>query len=368
MTTASGSRVAAQPVERPGLRRRRRDDEERVVASPRDRGVELDAAARVEHGRVDDAAGRPVEVGGEDALDRGQRARSLHAQLGERREVEQRDRLAGGAVLVGDRAEPVLAAVGVHVLRPLAGPRVPHGALPAGRLAEAGAGGGEAVVQRHQPQAARGAGLQVRPVHRVQPAQRLAGALEEVARAGLGRREAAHVEVGRVHGRRARVDPLRQRAADAGAEDDALRVHAGGDEEPGDLGGLPEQEVAVRREALRRAQVVREARLSQRRHAHARLGERSREVLQVRLELAEGEVRPGSTPSCAAGRRARTRRRAGRRGSDARRWSRPGRGRSAGRAWRRPPARSAPSSAPRGAARAGRRRAGRGRATTARRR
>ncbi len=128
-------------------------------------------------------------------------------------------------------------------------------------------------------------------MHRVQPAQRLAGALEEVARAGLDRREAAHVQVGRVHGRRPRVDPLRERAADAGAEDDALRVHARGDEEPGDLGGLPEQEVAVRREALRRAQVVGEARLCQRRHADARLGERPREVLQVRLELAEGEVR-----------------------------------------------------------------------------
>ena len=368
MTTVPGVRWRAQPVERPGLRRRRRDDEERVLSGPRDRGVELDAAARVEHGRVDDAAGRTVEVRGEDALDRGERARSLHAQLGERGEVEQRDRLAGGAVLFGDRAEPVLAAVGVHVLRPLARPRVPHGALPAGRLAEAGAGGGEAAVQRHQPQAARGAGLQVRPVHRVQPAQRLAGALEEVARAGLDRREAAHVQVGRVHGRRARVDPLRERAADAGAEDDALRVHAGGDEEPGDLGGLAEQEVAVRREALRRAQVVRDARLRQRRHADARLGERPREVLQVRLELAEGEVRRDRRRRARPAVGLERADDAGRRGSDARRWSRRGRGRWGGREWRRPPARSAPSSAPRGAARAGRRRAGRGRATRARRR
>ena len=54
---------------------------------------------------------------------------------------------------LGDRGEPVLAAEGVLVLRPLARRRVPVGALPAGRLAEDGAGGGEAVVQRHAPQA-----------------------------------------------------------------------------------------------------------------------------------------------------------------------------------------------------------------------
>ena len=76
----------------------------------------------------------------------------------------------------------------------------------------------------------------------------------------------------------------------AGSEDDALRVHAGSDEEAGDLRRLAEQEVGVGREALRRAQEVGEARLGKRRHAHARLRERALEVLEVGLELPEGEV------------------------------------------------------------------------------
>ena len=127
-------------------------------------------------------------------------------------------------------------------------------------------------------------------MHGVQPTEGLVRALEEVAGVRLRRREAAHVEVGDVDRRGALVDPAGKRPADPGSEDDALRVHAGGDEEPRDLRRLAEQEVGVGREALRRAQIVREARLGQRRHAHARPGERQLEVLEVGLELPEGEV------------------------------------------------------------------------------
>ncbi len=292
MTTVAGAGVAAQPVERLVLRRRGGDDEERVAAQPRDRRVELDPAARVEHRRVDDAARRPVQVGGEDPLDQRQRLRAVHAQLGERGEIEERDALARGAVLRGHRAEPVLAAVGVGVLRALARRRVPVRPLPAGGLAEAGAGGGEPVVQRDAPQPARRARLQEGPVHRVQAAQRLARACVQVARVALGRREAADVERRRrpPSGRRSSIHSASARPA-PGPRMMPWRVQAGRDEEPGDLGGLAQQEVAVGREALGRAQVVREARLPQRRHAHARLGERPCEVLEVGLELAKGEVR-----------------------------------------------------------------------------
>ena len=239
--------MAAQPVERPGLRRRRGDDEERVLGEPRDRGVELHAAARVEHGRVDDAARRPVEVRGEDALDRrrarpgpprgawrttrGRTARRPRARRGARR----RPRRTSSGGRRSTRTPAARPGGAYHMARsqPAASPKQ---APAAARRSYSGTS--------RRPRAV--PGCRIRPVHRVQPAQRLAGALEEVARAGLGRREAAHVEVGRVHRRRAGVDPLRERAAGAGAEDDALRVHAGGDEEPGDLGGLAEQEVAVR--------------------------------------------------------------------------------------------------------------------------
>ena len=127
-------------------------------------------------------------------------------------------------------------------------------------------------------------------MHGVEAAQRLARALEQVAGVGLGGGEATHVHLRGVDGRRALVDPARQRKADSRAEDDALRVHAGGDEQSGYLACLAEDEVAVRREALRRAQVVREARVRQRRDALGGGGQRPAEVLHVRLELAEREV------------------------------------------------------------------------------
>ena len=168
--------------------------------------------------------------------------------------------------------------------------------------------------------------LPERPVHGVEAAERLARALEQVAGVGLGRGEAADVHLGDVDGRRALVDPARQREADPGAEDDALRVHAGGDEQSRHLAGLAEDEVAVRREALRRAQVVREARLGERRNAagwrRPAAGRSAPGPARTRRTRSPaGSTRPGGDA-----RRARTRRRAGRRGSAARRWSRRGRG------------------------------------------
>ena len=114
----------------------------------------------------------------------------------------------------------------------------------------------------------------------------------------------------------------------------------------------PSRKLPSGREALRRAQVVGEARLRERRHALTRACASGRSKCS-----RSGSNSPNAKSSgidarrCAACRRARTRRRGGRRGSGARRSSRRGRGRSAGRGSRRRPARSAPSSAPRGAAR-----------------
>jgi len=214
--------VPPEPVAGPGLGGGRGHDEERVVTQASHGRIELDPSGVVQHAGVDHRARRPVEVGAEDALHRGQRRRAFDTDLGERREVEQRDGSTGGAVLLGDGVEPAGASEGVVILARSARRRVPQGTLPAGRFAEHGAGVGEAVAQRDAPQPAGGLGLAERPVHRVEAAEGFTGALEEKAGGGLGRREATHVDPSRVHGRGAPVDPRREGASHAGAQDDAL--------------------------------------------------------------------------------------------------------------------------------------------------
>ncbi len=311
---------------------------------------------RVEHQRVDDPADADVEVLRADLLHHPQRVGARHLDLRERRQVEQRRRLARRAVLAGDVLEPVLAAVAVGVLARRAGRRVPVRALVADRLAEHRAGGLDPVVQRRAADVARRARLQVRPVHGVQPAEALRRAGVQVAAVRLLLREPLHVEAGHVAGRRARHDPLRQRAAGAGRVDDALAVEAGGHVEALHGARLADAERRVGRERLGRVQELRVLDAAQRRDALLGQLPDGREVLPVGLQLAEREARRQRRADRAACRRARTRRPAAHRLRAARRSTRRGRGSPAGRSSRRrsapcararaPPARAAPTRPP----------------------
>ena len=123
------------------LRGRGREHEEPVGVQSRDRPVVLDPAALVEEQRVDQAADRHVHVVRADVLEEPERVRTRHLDLGERAQVEERDRLARRAMLLGCVREPVLSSERVLVDGFHAGRREPHRALPLRELAEARAGG-----------------------------------------------------------------------------------------------------------------------------------------------------------------------------------------------------------------------------------
>ena len=169
--------------------------------------------------------------------------------------------------------------------------------------------------------------LHVRPVHRVEPAEALAGALVEVAAVPLRRGEAGDVHARRVEVRRAVDHPLGEGPAGAGGVDDALGVEAGSDEQAGHLRGLTEAEAHVGREGLRCGEepLVRAGAQD----GHGALGSRAdrREVLPVRLELAEREVVPDGRHRPRLALAARTRRRATRPGCGGCRETRRGRAR-----------------------------------------
>ena len=111
--------------------------------------------------------------------------------------------------------------------------------------------GHQPVVERRAAHAAGGGVLPVGPVHGVEQAQRLGGAVAQVGAVALERVQPAHVDVGEVDRHAAVADPFRQHLAGAARALDADRVEAGGDEQVAQLGGLAQQVAVVGREALR---------------------------------------------------------------------------------------------------------------------
>ena len=190
--------VALQPGEIAQHARRGRDDEEHVGREARDRDVGFHAAVAVEPGRIDDAAGRHGHVVGRDQLQDGLGVAALDADLAEGREVEEADAGAHGLVLLGDMVEPGLPPPAVAPLRRLAaGARglgqEPGGALPAGRLGEAGAARREPLVQRRGAHAARAHRAAIGELVGVVQAEGLADAVGEVGAVALERLAAADV-------------------------------------------------------------------------------------------------------------------------------------------------------------------------------
>ena len=107
------------------------DEVELVFGKMRHRQVALDAAPRVEQLRVGDGAKRLGHVVGANPGERGFGSCSDHSELGEGALVNHPNTLPDGTMLLADVREPVLASVGIHVLRRHSGQCEPVRTLPA---------------------------------------------------------------------------------------------------------------------------------------------------------------------------------------------------------------------------------------------
>ena len=158
-TEPSSRQVAAHPRDVVAADRAAGDDPEAVLAQARDRQVAHDPAARREHRGVDDR--RPTGRSTSLAARRCRKASApgpADLDLGERREVEEPDPLAAGAVLglrrsATSRAPPTRRAGSTS--SPVSSSRVglvPLRALPAGALEEVRAEARLALVERRRAQ------------------------------------------------------------------------------------------------------------------------------------------------------------------------------------------------------------------------
>ena len=271
-----GTDVALDPR---GVARRLRgagQEEELALGDAQHREVALEPAARVEHRRVDHAPGRHVDLVRAQALEHRERVAALEREFRERGLVEDDRVLAARALLVEHPREPRGGAQRRR-RRALALRQEVVGALPAQLAAEHRALRGEPVVEGRAAQRAHRRELLARPAHRVVQAQRLDGAVGEVAAVRVERGEAADVDVPQVERRLAVDDPLRDELARAARVRDARRVEAGADEVAGERRRLAEDEVAVAGEALGAVQ----------QHLHLRGLEARRPVHRVRHQRLE---------------------------------------------------------------------------------
>ena len=253
--------------------------------------VGFDSAPLVQPVGVDDPPRLDVHVGGAHPLEHPGRVAPLHEVLGEARLVEEGDSLARRPVLGRGMLEPVLAAEGVLVDRLDPGRGVPVGALPAGRLAEARAARGEALVERRMADVPGRLVLPVRIVPRVEEPEGLAHPLPEVAPGVLDRDHPPDVVAGEVEGGVPPVHPFRDRLADPAPGLDAHRVEAARDEEVAEPRRLPDVELVVGGEALGAAEEAPPADLAEDRDpVHGVLEDRHELLFGVARQLVEAEV------------------------------------------------------------------------------
>ena len=159
--------------------------------------------------------------------------------------------LAHMPVLLADRAEPVLPAHRIDVLRLDAVGREPVRPLPAELRAEHGAMRLQPLVERRDDARPAGLVFLVREADRVVLAIGLERAVAHPVAVAMQIGEAADVDDPKVERRLAVDHPLRQHPAGAAAGRDAEGVEAGADEHVRAFGRDAEDEIAVRREALR---------------------------------------------------------------------------------------------------------------------
>ena len=203
-----------------GLQRRRRARRGNAVSDEaRDGEVALDAAALVEPSACRRSGPAPRRSRWRRAVAGTRRAsRPSTRNLPKRGHVEQADRVAHRQVLVALVVEPVLPARSSDIRGSTPGAanqlaRSQPATSPKHRAARL-----EMFVQRRAAHAARGRHLAVGKVVGVEQAERLGRAVAQIARGSFWNGcSAADVDIPEVEGRRAVVDPLRQRHAGAAA-------------------------------------------------------------------------------------------------------------------------------------------------------
>jgi len=135
------------------------------------RRVTVRSASLVQPLRVNDFSRCDCDIIGADPIEYAGGIGTLEAKLGERRLIEYSDRITHRMVFPGAVIEPILTSIAVFVARLDTLGRVPVGAFPAERLAEASAEERKPVVQRGLAHAARGFVLTERPMRGVQQPQ-----------------------------------------------------------------------------------------------------------------------------------------------------------------------------------------------------
>ena len=293
--------AAQQPLGAP-LGERRRHDQEPVLVQPRHGRVHLDAAALVADHRVHDAAAarrrrsprtgaaapraRPGPAPGTSRTSTGRTARRPRGWRGPpRRTASNHDGSVERVAVPRGRRRRARTSSRAPSPRPRRTRRP-----PARSRSDSGS----------PPHAAPRVRLQPRPVHRVQPPERLHASARAATRGSFcppaGARD---VHLGQIHRGVAVDDPLGERPARRpGPKMMPWELKPGRDEQAGHLGQLAQLEVRVRREALRRAQVVREAdRLA------ARAGAAGRSPAPARSGPSRDRT-PRSPPSSIVGGRA----------------------------------------------------------------
>src|SRR6185503_8213089 len=231
---------------------RPRDDPEAIFREPRDGEVTLDSPVRVEHLRVRDRADVAGDAVVAHALEEVGGAGPDHVDLGERRLVEDRRRLAAGAVLGSDRRGPDLA-------RPASGPEAlvaarrvrlePVRALPARLLPEGRAELLEPRVGRREPERPPGEPLLARILDVVVRRVDLVRARQGVVAAPVMRPEPARIHLPDVEARDSLHDPFGDQAAHPARARKTMCAESGLHPEPTHV-GLAEDEFTVWRECF----------------------------------------------------------------------------------------------------------------------
>ncbi|MNS98181.1 hypothetical protein D3C72_1325390 [compost metagenome] len=190
------------------------------MRQPRHGQVGFIGAAIVEHGGVHGLPRRHGHVVAHHVLQHGLGIGTLDDVLGERTHVEQRHRLAAGAVFRAAPRQPVLLPERVADLGRLSGRREEVWPLPAHLAAEIGAGSVQVGIERRAPERPRRIQFPVGPGHRVVQAQRFLDAVVQPALVAVEAGKAADIDRPQVHGRLARDDPFRQCHAGAAGRRD----------------------------------------------------------------------------------------------------------------------------------------------------
>ena len=301
--------------------------------------IGFDPALVIEHLRVDDrAVGLAHVVRGDLRKDR-LRVGAGQAELRERGLIEQRRRLSRCAMLPSDGVEPVRPLICVTILGDFAVLREPVGAFPTKLFAEYRARRRQSVVERRAAQRPSGAIFLRRPSHAVMFRVGLERARADPVGIEMATSEPPDVRRPEVERRRAFYDPFGERHSRAAPGCDAEGVEARADEDVAHLRRLAEDEIAVRREALRPVDHLLDADVAQSGHAPQSLLHDRFEMIPIRLQKLELEILRQWVGQPGPRIRARNRPSPGRRPLPSSRSAGPDRVASAGSASRRRPPR-----------------------------